>query len=90
MITIVKELSSTKPYVFFASYVTNESTGNPSYWGTTAGATAANAFGIICKMSTTTWHMFFMCGGNIYKSTFIWDGGTTTTGTFNTKQLATV
>ena len=88
MVNIMKGLSLHTPYNFFASSTITSS--GTTYWGTTAGATAANAFGTICKMSATAWHMFFMCGGNMYKSTFTWDGGSTTTGTFNTKQLATV
>lgn len=88
MINKMKVLSLYKPYQFFASSTVSE--GNTIYWGTTAGATNANAFGTICKMSTTTWSMFFMCGGNMYQSTFSMDSADSVTGTFNTKQLAVV
>lgn len=82
MVNIVKDLSLRKPYNFFASSTT--SGGNTIYWGTTAGAVASNAFGTICRMSTTAWHIFFMCGGNMYKSIFNWDDEPTKTGTFTT------
>ena len=85
MINVVKDLSLKRPYNFFAS--STVSGGSTIYWGTTAGATASNAFGTICRMSTTAWHMFFMCGGNMYKSIFNWDDEPTKTGTFTTIQI---
>ncbi len=88
MIVKMNKLRLNTPYNFFAS--STEGQNGTIYWGTTAGAMAANAFGTICKMSTTAWHMTFMCGGNVYRSIFNWDGGNTRTGTFDTKQLAFV
>lgn len=85
MINKVKQLPLNRSYNFFAS--STESGGITIYWGGTAGAMAANAFGTICKISTTDWHMFFMCGGNLYKSIFVWDGDGTVSGTFTTTQI---
>lgn len=82
MCNAVSGLSLYTPYNFFASKV--DSGGTDIYWADTAGATAALAFGTICKMDTTHWHMTFMAGGNLYKSIFVWDGSGTTTGTFTT------
>lgn len=86
MIEKMKDLKLYTPYNFYAS--STEGQSGTIYWGSTAGATASNAFGTICKMSTTAWHMLFMCGGNIYRSIFNWNGSST--GTFETKQLAFV
>ena len=82
MCNLVKELKTMTPYNFSATWA---DTGSQTiYWGETAGAEAANCFGTICRMTTTSWHMFFMCNGNLYKSVFAWDGAGTTTGTFST------
>lgn len=86
MIEKMKNLKLYTSYNFYAS--STEGQSGTIYWGSTAGATASNAFGTICKMSTTAWHMLFMCGGNIYRSIFNWNGSST--GTFETKQLAFV
>ena len=88
MVNAMKNLSLNTPYQFYASSVVVE--GNTIYWGTTAGAEAQNAFGTICRVNSTTWKMFYMCGDNMYRSKFTWDGGSATTGTFDTKQLAFV
>lgn len=82
MCNTVSGLSLYTPYNFFASKT--DSGGTDIYWADTAGATAALAFGTICKMDATHWHMTFMAGGNVYKSIFVWDGSGTTTGTFAT------
>ena len=86
MVNIVKGLSMNTPYQFYASSVVVD--GNTIYWGTTAGAEAQNAFGTICRVNFTTWKMFYMCGDNMYRSKFTWDGATA--GTFDTKQFAFV
>ena len=74
MVNAVTPLGLNRPYNFRAD----------ATWTNTAGAGSSTAFGTICRLSTTSWHMFFMAGGNLYKSTFTWNGTGTTTGTFNT------
>lgn len=88
MVNTMKNLSLNTPYQFYASSVVVE--GNTIYWGTTAGAEAQNAFGTICRMNSNTWKLFYMCGDNMYRSKFTWDGGSSTDGTFDTKRLAFV
>lgn len=75
MINAMTGLSLNRPYSFYAG----------SSWTSTAGAGSSAAFGIICKTSTTAWHMMFMSGGNIYKTIFTWNGSTS--GTFATSQV---
>lgn len=87
MINKMKELNLNRSYSFFASYT--EGSDSTIYWSATATAglpnpVSANAFGSICKLSSTHWHMFFMCAGNLYKSVFVWDGTGTLSGTFTT------
>lgn len=73
MINAVTGLGINRAYAFYAG----------STWSNTAGAAQSQAFGTICKLTTTAWHIMFMCGGSLYKSVFTLsqDG---TTGTFNT------
>ena len=75
MITAVSALSLDKPYAFYAG----------ATWSSTAGAGSSEAFGTILRSSSTAWHMFFMSGGNLYKSIFTWDGSTS--GSFSTTQI---
>lgn len=72
MVNAVTGLSLGRPYSFYAG----------STWTNTAGAGSADAFGVICKTTTTQWQMFFMSGGNVYKSVF-----NSSTLAFNTTQI---
>lgn len=72
MVNAVTGLSLGRPYSFYAG----------STWTNTAGAGSADAFGVICKTTTTQWQMFFMSGGNVYKSIF-----NSSALTFNTAQI---
>lgn len=88
MIQVVGELSLNRPYNFFA---TSKNTGSGTiYWSTVAGAEdSANAFGTICKMSTTTWQIYFMCSGKFYTSVFNLNTSDPTQSTFATNKLLT-
>lgn len=72
MVNAMTGLSLGRPYSFYAG----------STWTNTAGAGSADAFGVICKTTTTQWQMFFMTGGNVYKSVF-----NSSTLTFATTQI---
>ena len=72
MVNAVTGLSLGRPYSFYAG----------STWTNTAGAGSADAFGVICKTTTTQWQMFFMSGGNVFKSVF-----NSSTLAFNTTQI---
>lgn len=69
MVTAMSGLSLDKPYNFQAG----------STWVSAAGASGSSAFGTICKTSTTSWHMFFMAGGSVYKSIYDNSAGTYST-----------
>lgn len=75
MVNAMTGLSLGRPYCFYAA----------GTWTNTAGAGSSDAFGVICKTTTTQWQMILMTGGNVYKSIFTWNG--TTSGTFNTTQV---
>ena len=60
MVTAMADLLLYRPYQFYAG----------ATWANTAGAGSHTAFGTICKMTTTSWHLMFMCGGSVYKSVF--------------------
>ena len=60
MVNAMTGLSVSRPYSFYAG----------STWTNTAGAGSSDAFGVICKTTTTQWQMIFMSGGNVYKSIF--------------------
>lgn len=81
MVTKVGVLSLNVPYNFFAT--STEGTNGTIFWSITAGAEdGANAFGTICKMTTNTWQMYFMCSGKFYISIF-----DVNSNTFNTTKL---
>lgn len=81
MVTKVGALSLNVPYNFFAT--STEGNNGTIFWSITAGAEdGANAFGTICKMTTNTWQMYFMCSGKFYISIF-----DVNSNTFNTTKL---
>ena len=69
MTSKVSDLELRKPYSFYAD----------SGWISDAGAAGSNAFGLMCKAYTTTWHFLFMSGGYVYKSIYDTSNGFTTT-----------
>ena len=69
MVSAVSDLELRKPYSFYAD----------SGWISDAGAAGSNAFGLMCKAYTTTWHFLFMSGGDVYKSIYDTSNGFTTT-----------
>lgn len=72
MVNAASGLPQNRPYLFAAG----------ATWANTAGAGSTDAFGVICKTTTTQWQMLFMTGGNVYKSIF-----NSSTLTFNTTQI---
>ena len=60
MVNAMTGLSLGRPYSFYAA----------GTWTNTAGAGSSDAFGVICKTTTTQWQMIYMSGGNVYKSIF--------------------
>ena len=78
MITYAAQLNLYEPYLFTAG----------TTWGNQAGTGSYRAFGIIYKLSTTSYHLLFSSiGGKAYRSVFTVDSSDSTTGTFNTSQL---
>ena len=78
MITYATPLNLYEPYLFTAG----------TTWGNQAGTGSYRAFGIIYKLSTTSYHLLFSSiGGNAYRSVFTVDSSDNTTGTFNTSRL---
>lgn len=69
MVSAVSDLELRRAYSFYAG----------SGWISDAGASGSNAFGLICKAYTTTWHFLFMSGGDVYKSIYDTTNGFTTT-----------